>query len=165
MNYSTAIFLLNDDVRAVNCSYESHDGAPLTMFKTFDHQIKVDDYVVVPTNTRHKKTVVQVKQVDVEVDFANTTEIDWIIGVVDMADYQHILAQEEIAKKAVLAAETGAEKRRLRENLFANGGEAHPAQRRPTTKSRSKGIATMTRCLSSREWMNYKLAFARLLTR
>lgn len=36
MNYSTAVFLINDKVRAVYGTYEAGERAAKTMFKTFD---------------------------------------------------------------------------------------------------------------------------------
>lgn len=77
MNYSTAIFLINKDVRAIAVTYEKIDmnqdttkmkfSAPYlsggklptgaTVFKTMDPKVKVDDYVTVPTDTRHGMTV------------------------------------------------------------------------------------------------------------
>ena len=65
MNYSTVVFLVNKNVRAIKCAYEVNDkGEPcgnLTIFKSFDHSIKVGDDVVVPTETRVKRTVVRVQ--------------------------------------------------------------------------------------------------------
>ena len=42
MNYSTAVFLINDEVRLVSCSYElDSNGKPAstTVFKTLDRSI------------------------------------------------------------------------------------------------------------------------------
>ena len=60
MNYSTAIFLISDEVRAINVTYERDGDAKRTLFKTFSKTIKIDDYVVVETNTRHHMTVCKV---------------------------------------------------------------------------------------------------------
>lgn len=71
MNYSTAIFLINPKVRAIAAIYEPDTDsrkAPRTVFKTFDQSIGVNDYILVPTETRHKMTVNKVVEVDVEPD-------------------------------------------------------------------------------------------------
>ena len=44
MNYTTAVFLINKD--------EPNRLAPRTTFKSMDKSLKVDDYVLVPTDTR-----------------------------------------------------------------------------------------------------------------
>lgn len=90
MNYTTAIFLISDQARAVNVTYESDDDAPRTMFKTLDPNIKVDDFVTVPTDTRHHMTVCKVVEVDVEPDLETSKEMKWIVGVVGTADFDQI---------------------------------------------------------------------------
>lgn len=127
MNLSTAVFLINDNARAIMVTYEPHEGASQTMFKTFDKSIKVDDYVVVPTDTRHKLTVCKVAQVDVDVDFDCHTQVNWIIGRVDLADTNEIKSQEEKAVEAIKAAEKLKKKRELQnsmnELLKVSGGD------------------------------------------
>lgn len=118
MNYSTAVFLINDDARAIACSYEPapHNGKPVTtIFKTFDPDIKVGDYVVVPTDTRHHLTVIKVEETDVDVDFDSAARVNWIVGRVDKADYDDIMRKED----AAIAAIKSAEKRKKREELRA----------------------------------------------
>lgn len=118
MNYSTAVFLINDDARAIACSYEPapHNDKPVTtIFKTFDPDIKVGDYVVVPTDTRHHLTVIKVEETDVDVDFDSAARVNWIVGRVDKADYDDIMRKED----AAIAAIKSAEKRKKREELRA----------------------------------------------
>lgn len=119
MNLSTAVFLINDNARAVLATYEATENAGRTMFKTFDKSIKVDDYVVVPTDTRHKLTVCRVVAVDVDVDFDSSTQIAWIVGKVDLADVTHIKQQEEAAIEAIKAAEKLKKRRELQESMNA----------------------------------------------
>lgn len=119
MNLSTAVFLINDDARAVMVTYEAHEKAPRTMFKTFDKGIKVDDYVVVPTDTRHNLTVCKVVEVDVDVDFDNATQISWIVGRVDLADVTQIKAQEDKAVEAIKAAEKLKKRKELSDSMKA----------------------------------------------
>lgn len=126
MNLSTAVFLINDTARAILAIYEKDEKdrkAPRTMFKTFDPTIKVDDYIVVPSGTRHGITTVKVVEVDVEVDFDSSTKVDWVIGKVEMADYEQIKAQEEAALEAIRSAEKAKKKRELREALFLDNAE------------------------------------------
>lgn len=119
MNLSTAVFLINDNARAIMVTYESHENAAKTMFKTFDKSIKADDYVVVPTDTRHKLTVCKVAEVDVDVDFDCSAQVAWIVGRVDVADVNEIKTQEDLAINAIKAAEKLKKKRELQESMNA----------------------------------------------
>jgi hypothetical protein len=122
MNYSTAVMLINENIRAIKCSYEpdQKDANGKTvqtyqryMFKTLDHNIKVGDYVVVPTDTRHNLTVVRVEEVDCEVDFDSPIEIKWAIARVENGSAQKILDEEE----KWIAELKKAEKRHKREEV------------------------------------------------
>lgn len=117
MNHSLAVFLISDSVRAVLATYEAGDDAPRTMFKTFNEDIAVDDYVVVPTETRHKMTVVKVVEVDVEPDFDSDADYQWIVGVVDRASFEDIEFQEREAVAKIKSAEKRKKRDELREAL------------------------------------------------
>lgn len=97
MNYSTAVMLINENIRAISAIYEV-DGvntkAPRTTFKTLDNDIQIGDYVIVPSGTRHNRTVVKVVDVDVEVDFESITPIEWVIDRIDTAAHDKIIAEE-----------------------------------------------------------------------
>ena|ERR1035437_9731415 len=128
MNLSTAVFLINDNARAIMVTYEvdaDNRKAPRTMFKTFDKSIKVDDYVVVPTDTRHNLTVCKVVAVDVDIDFDSPVQVAWIVGRVDVADVTQIKRQEDAAIEAIKAAEKLRKKKELQASmgaLLAEGG-------------------------------------------
>lgn len=117
MNYSTAVMLINTNIRAILVSYEVHaDGKgakPFVMFKTLDHTVKAGDYLVVPTDTRHKHTVVRVEEVDVDVDFEDPTIVKWALDKVDTANADKILVEETKWVEALKAAE----KRKKREEI------------------------------------------------
>lgn len=122
MNLTTAVFLINDDARAIMVTYEVDTigrNAPRTMFKTFDKSIKVDDYVVVPTDTRHNLTVCKVVETDVDVDFDSSAQVSWIVGRVDLADVTQIKAQEDKAVEAIKAAEKLKKRKELSESMKA----------------------------------------------
>lgn len=124
MNYTTAVFLINDSARAIMVTYEAHENAPRTMFKTFDKSIKVDDYVVVPTDTRHNLTVCKVVAVDVD-DWMDThAQIRWIVGRVDLVDATLIKEQEEIAITKIKEAEKLKKRRELRASMEAAMADA-----------------------------------------
>lgn len=123
MNYSTAVFLINDTTRAISCTYEAGDNAPRTIFKTFDQDIKVGDFVVVPTETRHKMTVVKVVEVDLDIDFDSPTQLAWVISTLDKAAYERTLAQEQKAIQMVVSAERKKKKDELRAAIFADHSE------------------------------------------
>ena len=123
MNYSRAIFLISDQCRAVLVTYEAKDYADKTMFKTLDPAIKVDDYVVVPTDTRHKMTVCKVAAVDVDPALEDSRQLEWIVGTVDRASFVDIAAQERDAIEKIKAAETRRKRAELRKTLLADAEE------------------------------------------
>lgn len=112
MNYTTAVFLINKDLRALTAIYE--EGGKKEMFKTLDATIKVGDLCVVPSDTRHKITTVKIVDADVSVDFDAPEKVRWIIAKVDMTAFDAVLQQEDQAVEAIKAAEF----RKRRSNLF-----------------------------------------------
>lgn len=120
-NYSTSIFLINDDVTAVKASYDPDDKneQPKT-FKTFNKDIKVDDYLIVPTDSRHEMTVVKVVDVEVEPDFDSHRHVHWVIGVIDRSNYEETIAKENEAIAAIKKAEKRQQRDKLREAMLAN---------------------------------------------
>ncbi len=122
MNYSTAIFLISDQARAINITYEEGDDAPKTMFKTLDPDIKIDDYVAVPTETRHHMTVCKVVEVDVEPDLESGKTMSWVVGVVDRADFDKIKSHEGDAIARIKSAEKTRKRKELRDALLADVG-------------------------------------------
>lgn len=124
MNYSTSVFLINDKVRAIACIYDEWvEGKPRPTaytFKTMDAAIKPGDFVIVPTDTRHKMTINKVIDVDVDVDFDSSTQLKWIIGVVDKSDYEQTLKMEASAIQAIQSAEKNHKRQELRAKILAD---------------------------------------------
>ncbi|WP_120636055.1 hypothetical protein [Ruegeria sp. EL01] len=118
MNNSTILFLVNDDIRAIACEYE--ENGPITVFKTFDQTIKVDDLVAVQTDTRHGMTVVKVKNVDIDIDFDNSPKIKWAVQRIDAAAFDGVLAKEGEIIAAVQTAEKKRKRAELRKSLLAD---------------------------------------------
>ena len=82
---SRKIFVANENVRGILAIYDAEpadkpNSVKRTFFKTFDTMIEKDDFLVVPSKTRHCMTTVKVVEVDVECDLANQTPVDWVIG-------------------------------------------------------------------------------------
>lgn len=115
MNNSTAIFLINQNTRAIQATYEAGDKAPVELFKTLDASVQVGDLVLVETDTRHKMTVCKVSAVDVDFDIETPANVRWIISRIDASEYERLKGLEEGA----LAAIKSAELRRKREQLAA----------------------------------------------
>lgn len=116
MNYSTAVMLINENIRAIKVTYEKdqdHNKAQRYIYKTLDQSIEEDDLVVVSTDTRHGFTVVKVVDVDVDVDFENDMEIKWIVSKISTQEADEILVEEEKWIDTLKAAE----KRRKREEI------------------------------------------------
>lgn len=118
MNYSTAVFLINDDVRGIACTYEEGEKATRTIFKSMDRSICAGDFVIVPTDTRHKMTVVKVVETDVDVDLDSPVQMNWIIGKVARADYESLLAMEEDAIETIKSAEKRKKRDEMRAAIF-----------------------------------------------
>lgn len=129
LNYSTALFLLNPQLRAIMCAYESVPvrlDAPQpkqTMFKTFDKTIAVGDILVVPSSTRHQRTTVKVVAVDVEVDFDNQTHVDWVVAKLDAAAFDKVVADESKAISIMKAAEAKARRDEIRAKVVGLNAE------------------------------------------
>ena len=126
MNHSTAIFLISDQVRAIGVSYdvrEAGDTGYDKTVKTMDSSIKVGDYVTIPTDSRHKMTISQVTQTDVEIDFDNPVVLGWIIGTVDLTDFEEIEHQEAVAITTIKRAEKRRKRDELREALLKDTGD------------------------------------------
>lgn len=127
MNYSTAIFLMSDAARGINVSYEQDsDGKgvhPYTLFKSLDQSLEKGDYVVVQTDTRHHMTVCRVEEVDVEPDFDRSAEVRWIVGRVELEDFDKLKAQEDAAIDQIKRAEKRSKREELRKKLEEMAGE------------------------------------------
>lgn len=128
MNYSTAVMLINPNIRAISTLYQPdvthNDGSILkkavrTIFKTLDQSIKKGDFVVVPTNTRHGATVVLVEDVDVEVDFESSTEIHWVIDRVSKEGHTKVLSEEGKWIEALKASEKRRKREEIKRNMLA----------------------------------------------
>jgi hypothetical protein len=126
MRSDYTIFLASDTVCGVLASYSVNskgEGDDVKLFKTFDPSLQVGDFLIVPTETRHKMTVVRVEAVDVEPDFDSDQPCLWVIGKIppEYATEFHRLKSQE---GDMLAKIKEGEKRRRREELrkdYING--------------------------------------------
>lgn len=130
MNYSTAVMLINDNIRAIAVSYETMGGKPdgdgikpFKIYKTLDQSIKVGDYVVVPTDSRHGMTVVRVEEVDVDIDFDDPKKIEWAIVKVDGSFHDEILKEEEKWIDRLKTVERKKKRKEMREDLLEDYNE------------------------------------------
>lgn len=141
-NLSTTCFLVNQDVRAIAVTYEKIDVSQDTrdqkfkapylsagrlpegaeIFKTFDLNIKVDDYVVIPTGTRHGMTVCKVVAVDVELDFNTREEIQWIVDTVDVDLFEKSRQWEDQMLASVKNARVTDQREKLADQLKKSVG-------------------------------------------
>lgn len=106
INYSTAICMVNKNVRGVRVNYDGSTAKEYT-FKTFDDTLKEDDLVLVPTDTRHGYTVCKVVEVNVDLDQESDIKYKWVVGKVDLTAFNEIIKQEEqviaAVKEAIIA--------------------------------------------------------------
>lgn len=122
MNYTTAVMLVNPNIRAIHVIYEAEvEGKPKQQrytYKSLDPELKEGDLVVVPTDTRHGYTVVKVVDVDVEVDFDSNIQLKWIVGKVDLHQFELVLAEEGKAISAIKASEKRKKREEIKKNLL-----------------------------------------------
>ncbi len=123
MNNSTAVFLINDNVRAIQCTYEEGESAKREVFKTFDKSIEVDDFVIVESGTRHKMTVVKVVEVDVDIDLESSTKVLWVIDAIDTVNFDDTLIKEQKALDAIHSAQKRKRRKELQEAILADQEE------------------------------------------
>lgn len=116
INYSTAIFLINQHARAIKTEYEA-DG-PTTIHKTLDPDVKVDDLVIVQTGTRHGFTVVKVCEVDVDIDLESKTPMKWIVSKLDIEEFKKLDTQEADAIDKIKSARLREKRNKLRDALL-----------------------------------------------
>ncbi len=119
-NKSLAVFLTNPEVRGIVACYDTdQNGKPLDrkFYKTFDPDIKVDDLIVVPADTRLGFTTNKVIEVDVMPDFETRTEIKWIAGRADMSLYSSCLEQENEMLNKIRAVEQAEKRKALMESM------------------------------------------------
>ncbi len=116
-NYTTILFAFNKKLRAVKVTYEPEQCG--YTYKTLDPDIKVGDYVVIPTTTRHKMTIGQVSEVDILVDIDSSLELKWIIGKVDKQAHDVVIKGEEEIVNEIKQSEANARIKQIQENMAA----------------------------------------------
>jgi Fe-S oxidoreductase len=122
MNYSIAVFLLNDNCRLCRGIFEadSPDGKILAkreLLKTFDPTVVSGDIVMVPTGTRHGVSIMKVVEVDCDLDIDTQEDVRWVIGKVDQEYYTMLKQQEEQAVAAIKQAELRKKKKAMMETM------------------------------------------------
>ena len=122
MNYTSAVMLINENIRAIHVTYEPEEEGRTPKqrytFKTMDKTIKEGDMVVIPTDTRHNMTVAKVVDTDVEVDFESSIQLKWLIGKVDEAPYQTILDKENEWVTLLKQSEKRRKREEIKKNVF-----------------------------------------------
>ena len=124
MNYSTAIFLINEKARAILCEYEPGEEPSSRLkgytFKTLNPNVKVDDLVIVETGTRQGMTVVKVIETDVDIDFDSDIQYKWIVGIVNTEAHKALREQEQTAISAIKKAKISKKRKDLKTDLMAD---------------------------------------------
>lgn len=119
MNYSTAVMLINPSIRAVRGQYDpNHKSMEYNIFKTLDQNIKVDDYVVVESGTRHHLTTVKIVEVDVTINFDGQSEMKWVIQKIDIEPFDKIKKMEADAVDLIKRGEMRKRREDIRKNTL-----------------------------------------------
>lgn len=115
MNYSTAVMLINANIRAVSAQYE--ESGKVEAFKTLLQDLKKDDLVVVESGTRWKFTIVKIIDVEnVQVDFDSDKLVKWVVQKVETGPHD---AMKEMENQAIDVIKAG-ELRKRREDIRKN---------------------------------------------
>lgn len=119
MNLSTAILLINDNVKVIKGVYE--EGQYPTTFKVLDpnSEIKKGDIVIVETDTRWGFTAVKVTEVNVEHDLTDSARLKWALHKINTEAHEAVLEAENQAIEAVKIAERRKKREELRESMKA----------------------------------------------
>jgi len=123
---SRTVFLLPGDQepRCVLATYLASEDAPTTEFKTFDQSLTEGDYVVIPTEDRHKMTVVKITATTgadgkpIEPDLESPKKIDWIVGRVDRSAFEGVTAKEDHFLEVYRLAQKAQRKAEMQKTMF-----------------------------------------------
>jgi hypothetical protein len=121
MNYSTAVILINPNIRAVLGQYENNTTP--TTFKTTDADLVVGDIAVVESTTRWGLTTVKITAVDADVDFDSTTQVGWVVSKVPVTTHETLKTMEAAAIDLIKKGEL----RKRREDIKKNTLDAYSA--------------------------------------
>lgn len=117
MNYSTAVMLINANIKAVRGQYE--ENGIIEIFKTLDQSLRKDDIVVVESGTRWKYTTVKILDVvNVTVDFDSDKIIKWVVQKVDIVTHAAIKEMEDKAIEVIKAGEMRKRREDIRKNTL-----------------------------------------------
>lgn len=116
MNYSTAVMLINENIRAVKGQYEEN-GNPET-FKTLDQELKIGDMAVVESGTRWGMTTVKISDVDVDVDFDSSRQMGWVIGKVKAVEHEALKKMEAAAIDLIKKGELRKRRQDIKKNTL-----------------------------------------------
>lgn len=95
MHDSRTVFLLDDNIKCVSGKYDIGHNSSTEEFKTAIEGIEVGDYVVVPTDTRQKMTVVRIDEINIEPDLESDVKMDWVMCKVPKQAYDATMASEK----------------------------------------------------------------------
>jgi hypothetical protein len=99
MNESLSIFLVDDEVRAIKCVFDSN--LKEYTYKTTDKTIQVNDLVLVKVGDDYK--VVKTIEVDVQdqLNFESTRTYNWVVQKINTSDYELQLERERQLSKDI----------------------------------------------------------------
>lgn len=124
MNKSTVLFLVNEELKAVEVAYEEEGKySHRKIKKTFRTDLKVGDFVLVETTTRYGASIAKVTRTDVQIDFNADEFVGWIFGKVSLKELDDLKALEENAVLLIAEAERRKQKAEMRKTIMENCGE------------------------------------------
>lgn len=121
---SALAFLLDESLKAVSAVYESHDGAPVEVFKSKIDGLEAGDLIAVQSGTRHEVTVCKVVDSDVVPTLDATTSYKWAIGKIEMEYHNHIVARENKAVDAIKERQRREHREKLQRTMSISDEDA-----------------------------------------
>lgn len=141
MNYTTAVFLINDNVRAIKAIYEADTTNRLAdreTLKTIDPSIKVGDFIIAPTDGRHNMSVLKVVEVDVRIDIESSAKIRWVVDKIDRTSFEKISSWEETAIQKMQNAEALKKRKELKATMAEYFEDIQPLALESSVKDEEK---------------------------
>lgn len=116
MNYTSAVMLFNDNIKAIKVSYDPNEDYRQYIFKTLETDLEVGDLMIVSKESKHGFTVVRVEELDVEVDFDSNTQLKWAVKF-DQSGYNSTLEEEGKWIEAMRKSEKKAKRDQIKANM------------------------------------------------
>jgi hypothetical protein len=120
MNYSLAVLLASDDVKLINCTFDTTGNGKWYTYKTI-LDVQVGDYVMVEANNWYN--IVRVSSLWADASMDDNINYRWAFAKVDFDELNRLKEKEDEAVKVIRKAELQRRRRALAQELGLTGDE------------------------------------------